>query len=224
MIWIFIIVLLFANTRAIEYSEENLKVWSLGINFSKSFKAKCFKYMQHKEFEKTLEPFVDVPRCFATQYLTPNGICENYEKESCLKEPLYSIKRCLDSDEHYFPDFVLDGVRRALKGACKDGDFVERFKRIRCNTPTVDFLCLTVVKCLPQLKIIANVDKMLLFFNKQDVCIDIRTYRDVLMETMNERCNVSIDDKIWVLTIFEDLTEECENVPELDNTIDDFYA
>lgn len=213
----------FANTQAIEYSEDNSKVWSLGVNFSKSFKAKCFKYMQQKEFEKTLEPFMDVPRCFATQWLTPNGICDNYEKESCLKDALYSIKRCLDSDEQYFPDFLLDGVRRALKGACKDGDVVERFKSIKCNIPTLDFLYSTVAKCLPQLKIMSNVDKMLLSFNKQDVCIDIRTYRDVLMETMNERCKVSIDDKVWVLTIFEDLTEECENDTDLDNTIDDFY-
>ncbi|KAK5649174.1 hypothetical protein RI129_004066 [Pyrocoelia pectoralis] len=95
-------------------------------NFVTAFQTKCLNHVESSEFANIMKSLENIPKCFVQEYSTPDAICKNYEKvyEPCLKQSIYAIKKCLDSDEQYLPDFVLNGQKNSMNRLCNEGNIM----------------------------------------------------------------------------------------------------
>ncbi|KAK4883937.1 hypothetical protein RN001_000208 [Aquatica leii] len=124
----------------------------------------------------------------------------------CLKSFADASKVCLDQDEKYLPDFILNGTARVLEYYCKNNsiDHLEILNK-KCQmyfSKPVNFDFLTV--CGPKLKILANFS-----LNRADVCSDLKTSQECLIDDLRTKCTLAKEDLDFVNSMFEAYRSEC---------------
>uniref|UniRef100_A0A1Y1LTK5 Uncharacterized protein n=2 Tax=Photinus pyralis TaxID=7054 RepID=A0A1Y1LTK5_PHOPY len=187
------------------------------LQLGMAVEAKCLKHVEPSEFANIMNSFENISKCYPQDNdVTPDTFCKDYEKvhEPCLKEVMYKMKKCLDSDEQYFPDFALEGQKRTIERMCAEGDIIERVNaltNITCQTGNIGKILGKELnlRCVPHLKIINNLEKNMISLNREDVCSDLQLFRDCIVGALDKKCSLPKDSRNVILNIFRDQLKSC---------------
>ncbi|KAF5282592.1 hypothetical protein FQA39_LY04999 [Lamprigera yunnana] len=197
----------------VENPEFLLKLQKLGSIYQQ----KCLKNTKPDEFQQLVSTITSSDNCFSAptsseanvkQFCSISGI----KYLGCIKGYSKLMKACLDKDEKYLPDFVINAQQRVLNKFCKD-DYVEKLTKVfgsKCKTPLETSMPNEIIsKCIPSLKIFQGVDKGEFTLKKDLICSDIRTIQECVTKHLTTNCEIPKEGVELVSSIFIEYQKEC---------------
>ncbi|KAK4883938.1 hypothetical protein RN001_000209 [Aquatica leii] len=184
--------------------------------FSIIYLEKCGRNLNENEGKNLNVALETVSKCISNQPQPARSsleFCNLYGTQfvGCLRSFADAGKGCLDQDEKYLPNFILNGMSRVFENYCKKNsiDHIEILNK-KCQTylgKVVNSDFLTV--CVPKLKIIANLDNRDYSLNRADVCSDLKTSQECLVNDLRTKCQLAQEDLDFVNSVFETYRSEC---------------
>ncbi|KAK4883936.1 hypothetical protein RN001_000207 [Aquatica leii] len=181
------------------------------------YQQKCFMNSNADGLHKIFTALTSSSMCVSIQSssaLTTQDFCNTYGKQfiNCLKNFADAGKGCLDKNEKYLPDFILNGQSRVLDKFCKgnSADHITKIMNSKCKKPLEQALNNDFLEvCVPKLKIIANLDKKDYSLNQHDVCSDLKTAQECVVNSIKTNCEVAKADLDFISSIFQEYRAQC---------------
>ncbi|KAK5649172.1 hypothetical protein RI129_004064 [Pyrocoelia pectoralis] len=193
-----------------------LKLQKLGI----ALQEKCLKNVDKKIMGEIILSAQETGACIGQHYsndMNTKGYCTNDGSTfiKCIQGLADTAKKCLDSNEKYLPDFILNGQKRIFEKFCTS-DYQNRINKLAASTCKMPFAQLLnsefLSTCLPKLKLIKNIDKGIVSLTKPQVCSDLETINTCLINIFKSNCEVDPNDLKVLSSVFEEYQVDCKNV------------
>ncbi|KAB0803527.1 hypothetical protein PPYR_00497 [Photinus pyralis] len=211
----FLLVLVLANNVFSQLNDDlSLKM----IKLSTGLQQKCTKNADSSAMAEIIMSAQQTMACANQHYsndINANGYCTNVGGTviKCIEGLADASKKCLDADEKYFPDFVLNGQKRILDKFCKTDyqNSINKLAASKCKVPFAQLLNTEFVStCVPKLKLIENLDKGVVSLQKSVICSDLQSINTCMVNIVKTNCEVDSKDLKVFSAVFEEYQVECK--------------
>ncbi|KAF5282591.1 hypothetical protein FQA39_LY04998 [Lamprigera yunnana] len=181
------------------------------------YQQKCLNNTNPAELQELLSSIATNDDCFnapTSSEVNVRNICLTSGSKAlgCIKRYSKLIKACLDEDEKYLPDFLVDAQQRVLNKFCKD-DYVEKFTKVFhsiCKTPTETLMPNAIFsKCIPNLTIFESIEKGEFSLKKDVLCSVTRTIQECVIKGLTVNCEIPKEDVELVSSLYTEQLKEC---------------
>ncbi|KAF5280909.1 hypothetical protein FQR65_LT03058 [Abscondita terminalis] len=185
--------------------------------FSSIYIQKCGKNLDESQKPNLNKAVADISTCVgsnASPEAPEKFYCASYGKKflACLKSFADVGKGCLDANEKYLPDFIINAQSRVLDKYCTDANIarLSKLSDAKCKKPLGLSLNADLLeKCVPKLVLIENLSKKDYSLNKNDVCSDLKTMQGCILNTITSTCEIAKEDTDLINSVFQEYQKEC---------------